>query len=162
MSNESLLVADAGPIIALAAIRRFEILHQLADEVIVPRAVFAEVIAGAPRAGAAELQGAVWVTVADGVADLVAAYGLLVDRGEAEALAIAEARRDSLLVIDDLRARRIARRLGLRFTGTLGILARGKRARLLDRVRPEVQRLADAGFRIDDSLRDAFLESMGE
>ena len=55
MDREVLLVADAGPIIALASIGRFGLLQQLASKVMVPRSVHAEVLAGAPRPGAKEV-----------------------------------------------------------------------------------------------------------
>ena len=43
MVREQLLVADAGPLIALATIGRFSFLRELAAEVLVPRGVQAEV-----------------------------------------------------------------------------------------------------------------------
>ena len=162
MARERLIVADAGPIIALAAINHLELLQGLASDVWVPRAVFDEVQAGAPRVGAAELSAATWIKVVDAAQDLVDAFRLLVDRGEAEALALAKANPGALLVVDDLRARHVAEGLGLRFTGTLGILDLSKRARLLDCVRPEIERLIAVGFRIDSLLVATFLRSVGE
>jgi len=87
---------------------------------------------------------------------------LVVDMGEAEALAVAKGNPGCLLVVDDLRARRVAEELGLRFTGTLGVLGMSKHARILERIRPELERLTAAGFRIDEALSAAFLRQMGE
>ena len=50
----------------------------------------------------------------------------VVDEGEAEAIALA-LEKNVLLIIDDLKGRKTARRLGLRVIGTLGLLkVRGK------------------------------------
>ena len=46
--------------------------------------------------------------------------------GEREALALAMQTQRALLLTDDARARRQARQLGIRLTGTLGVLLRGK------------------------------------
>ena len=124
--------------------------------------MFAEVVAGTPRPGAAEITSATWVRIVDGSPGLIEAFRLVVDHGEAEALAVAKQNPGALLVVDDLRARRVAKELGLRLTGTLGILAMSKRVRLLERVRPELERLASAGFRIDDVLLTTFLQRIGE
>jgi predicted nucleic acid-binding protein len=161
MDRERLLVADAGPFITLAAIGRVELLRELAPEVVVPRAVFDEILAGAPRPGAQEIR-AKWIRVADASRGLSDAFGLLVDRGEAEALALATDLPGSLLVVDDLRARRLAHEVGLRFTGTLGIFAMAKKAGLLTTVRAEIEHLRRVGFRIADALATEFLRRVDE
>lgn len=151
-----------GPLIALATIGRFSFLRELAAEVLVPRGVQAEVLGGAPRPGAREVADATWIRVVDVPGELVAAFRLVVDQGEAEALAVSRAYPDALLVVDDQRARRIAKELGLRLTGTLGILDLAKRDGLIPSVRPEVARLRESGFRIDDALVNAFFLRIGE
>lgn len=45
----------------------------------------------------------------------------IVDEGEAEAITLA-LEKNSLLIIDDLRDRRVARKLGLEIISTLGVL----------------------------------------
>jgi predicted nucleic acid-binding protein len=58
-------VADAGPLIYLAAIGRIDLLHRLFGRVLVPRAVHDEiVIRGAGLPGSAEVAAAEWVEVA--------------------------------------------------------------------------------------------------
>jgi len=161
MAREQLLIADAGPLITLAAIGRFELLRDLASEVVVPRCVFEEVIAGAPRPGAVEIR-ADWIRVAEAKQELADAFALMIDRGEAEALALAKELPAALLVIDDLRARRVAAELGLRFTGTLGILNLAKRAGMVDTLRAEIENLRGAGFHITEAMAAEFLRLAGE
>ncbi|MFY9346090.1 MAG: DUF3368 domain-containing protein [Planctomycetota bacterium] len=161
MGRERLLVADAGPIITLATVGRFGLLRDLASEVVVPRTVFEEIVAGAPRPGATEIR-ADWIRVADARRELSDAFALMVDRGEAEALALAKELPASVLVVDDLRARRLALELGLRFTGTLGILDMAKRSGLLGSLRVEMENLRRAGFRIAEPIAAEFLRRSGE
>ncbi|MBL8896847.1 MAG: DUF3368 domain-containing protein [Planctomycetes bacterium] len=93
---------------------------------------------------------------------LTSALELLVDRGEAEAIALAQSMPGSLLLIDDQRARKLASKLGVRFTGTLGILHLPKIKALIPEVRPEIDRLRAAGIHIDFELSRAFLQRIGE
>jgi predicted nucleic acid-binding protein len=162
MTHERLIVADAGPIIALASIGRFEVLQSLATDVMVPIAVHAEVLAGAPRPGAKEIAAANWLRIVEAPTDLATAFRLVVDQGEAEALALAQGHPGALLVVDDQRARRVAEELGLRLTGTLGVLGMCKRAGILTHVRPEIEQLTRAGFRIEEGLAAAFLRTLSE
>jgi predicted nucleic acid-binding protein len=90
-----------------------------------------------------------------------AAYGLIVDAGEAEAIAVARARA-ALLVIDDDRGRRLALRLGVDVKGTLGILVLAKRSGLLERVRPVVEALPQRGVYVSQRLIDAVLRELSE
>lgn len=50
------------------------------------------------------------------------------DKGEASSIALALEKEDCLLIIDELRGRKLAKRLGLTITGTLGVLAQAKRS----------------------------------
>lgn len=161
MAREQLLIADAGPLITLAAIGRFELLRDLASDVVVPRRVFEEVLAGAPRPGSVEIR-ADWIRVADAKQELADAFALMIDRGEAEALALAKELPASLLVVDDLRARRVAAELGLRFTGTLGILDLARRTGLITSLRAELGKLQGAGFHIAETMAAEFLRLAGE
>ena len=87
-----IVVADAGPLIHLAAIGQLHLIHRLSPEVLVPQAVFDEiVIVGEGLPGALEVKIAARltvVTVARGdVVDALLASGL--HRGGSEAIAVA-------------------------------------------------------------------------
>ncbi len=55
--------------------------------------------------------------------------------GETEVLMLGLESRESILVLDDAFARRVAETLALRFTGTLGLLLDAKRSGLIAQVR---------------------------
>jgi len=87
---------------------------------------------------------------------------LLLDEGEAEAIALALEANASLLLLDDREARLQAKRLGLRVTGTLGILLRARKLGLIEGLREELNKLRETGFRISKSLEEEILKAAGE
>ncbi len=55
-----------------------------------------------------------------------------VDYGEASAIALATEYDDVLLLLDDLKARKLATRLKFKITGTLGVINKAKQMSLID------------------------------
>ena len=85
------------------------------------------------------------------------------DDGEASTIRAALAHGPAALVIlDELSARKAARRLGLHCTGTAGVIVEARRARLIVAVRPLFKRLADSGFHLSPDLVAAILIELGE
>ena len=67
-----------------------------------------------------------------------------------------------LHVLDDGHARRFGRLLGLRMTGTVGVLARATRDGLVPRLAPLLDRLAALGFRLSAQAQAMALTLVGE
>ena len=67
-----------------------------------------------------------------------------------------------LLILDEQPARRLAKSLGLRVIGTIGLLMAGKERGLLVRIRPELDRLLAVRFFMDQDLYDQILSQVGE
>jgi predicted nucleic acid-binding protein len=74
------------------------------------------------------------------------------DRGEAEVIALAQEISADLVVIDERLGRRHARRLGLRLTGTLGVLLKAKEQLLVTEIKPLVEQLQHGGIRLGDAV----------
>jgi len=70
------------------------------------------------------------------------------DKGEASVIALAKETENPLLILDDLKARKIASRLRLKFTGTLGVIHRAKQIKATQKVKPLVEKLLKTNFRI--------------
>ena len=159
---DRIVISNTTPIIALALVRRLDLLHALYEEVWIPPAVAAELRAGGARAGAAELATASYIhTVAlndPRRADLLSDL----DRGEAEVIALAQEHHADLVIIDERLGRRHARRLGLRITGVLGVLLKAKQLGHLDAVRPYVDQMQQDGIRLSAALVQRVLELAGE
>jgi len=75
------------------------------------------------------------------------------DPGERDAILLAEELAADQIVIDEIRGRREAQRRGLRFTGTLGVLAAGAEQGLVD-LRIAVDRLRQTSFYISADILD--------
>jgi predicted nucleic acid-binding protein len=93
--------------------------------------------------------------------NLISALKVMVDDGEAEAIALA-VERNWKIVLDDRRARDLAQRLGLKIIGTVGILVRAKRAGLLPWINPLLNELTEKGFHLSEDLKREALRMAGE
>ena len=78
--------------------------------------------------------------------------------GEAEVLMLALEQSGSIVVLDDAVARRVAASLGMRLTGSLGVLIDAERAGPIPAVKPSLDKLQDLRFRLAAHTRDAVLE----
>lgn len=151
------VVADASCLIALQHVGRLGLLQQLfGDGVVIPRAVQPEVAPTLPDMPE-------WIRVVDVAKpsrpELLAGR---MGEGETEALALADEIEAKAVIVDDLAARRTARELGLRIVGTAGILVRAKQRGLIPAVRPVLDALLAAGFRLSAKVYGRILSAAGE
>jgi predicted nucleic acid-binding protein len=158
-----LVVVNTTPIIALSLIGQLDLLRKLYGRIVVPTAVQAEVFAGgAAGIGIRELREAGWLEVMPlqdpGRADLIADL----ERGEAEVLALAQEQPADLVIIDERLARRHAKRLGMRLTGTLGVLLKAKELGMLEAIAPLIDQLRQGGIRLGDDVVAEVLRLAGE
>jgi len=162
VASDSIVVADGSPLIALARISRLDRLGQLVRHVLIPPAVQEEIHADRDRPGAREVSAALWIRVEAPDPALVSSYVGFVDRGEAEAIALAKSIVDSVLLIDDRRARRLAERLGIRRIGTVGLLLEFRRRGWIESLRRDIDALVANGIYLRQDVIDAALRSAGE
>jgi len=66
------------------------------------------------------------------------------------------------LIIDDLKARKIATTLSLSFTGSIGILIIAKELKLIDSVKYYLEKIQETNFRLSDALINKVLEITNE
>jgi len=69
---------------------------------------------------------------------------------------------DPIVILDEALARRAAEFLGLRLTGTLGLLIDAKRKGVIPQVTPVLRELQALGFRVAGQTRAAVLKLAGE
>lgn len=160
-----IVVSNASPLINLARIGRLDLLERLYGRLVVPDAVWQEVVVdGDGQPGAAEIKAAGWIRVRT-VEDrrLVLSVQRELDPGEAEAIALALEMDAALLLMDERLGRESARYLGVRCTGLVGLLVEAKRKGLIPAVKPLLARLRDiAGFRLSNALVLRVLQDEGE
>jgi uncharacterized protein len=114
-----IVVSDTSPITNLALIGQLSLLKQLYDVIVVPQAVAHEIAAVTPHLGdATDILQLDWIQVRQVANDtLVASLQLELDKGEAQAIALAVELKAELLLLDERRARVVASRLNLTFVG---------------------------------------------
>ena len=84
------------------------------------------------------------------------------DYGEASAIALASDFDNVLLLIDDLKARKLAKRLQFKITGALGIIHKAKQLQIIEKVKPLIDKLSSTDFRIADDIVEEILKINGE
>ncbi len=163
MPAEEIIIADSSPLIGLARIGLLELLPKLAKRIVVPGAVIAEVtVVREDAPAAAEVAKQSWIEVGSADPVLVAPLLIFVGRGEAEAIALAQREPDAVLLMDDLRARKLAQRLGLRRMGTVALLGLAKHQGLIPKLKPALDALVANGIYLRQQLIDSALKEVGE
>ena len=157
-----IIVSNTSPINNLAAAGYLSLLEQLYGKIVIPTAVSQELSAvQTPIAVATQVQAAPWIQIRQ-VSNLatVATIQLQVDRGEAEAIALALELNADLLLIDERKGRAVARSLGISMTGVLGVLIEAKMILAVKPVLNDV--ITKAGFWVHPNLYTSILNAVGE
>lgn len=155
--------SDTSPLQYLHQLGRLELMPRLLGRVAVAPAVIGELAAGHARGvRLPDLARLDWVEQREvkSIPEALLAETNL-DAGEIETIALAM-EDVGLAVLDDGPARRMAKRIGIRYIGTLGILKRAREIGLIHRLAPEFDRLAELGFRFDRSIQEDLLREVGE
>ncbi len=84
------------------------------------------------------------------------------DKGEASAFALCIEHPDSLLIVDDYKARKEADRLQIKFTGTMGILLLAKEKGFLNSLKEIIDLISGTNFRLSKKLVSEILAKAGE
>lgn len=157
-----IVVSDTSPITNLFQIGRLQLLRELFDDVIIPRAVAIEIeFLDSNRNILLQNQ---WIRIVE-LSDRKLLDDLTdeLDPGEAEAIALAIQLGADAVLIDETLGRAEAVRRGLDVTGVVGILIRAKHKELIPRVKPEIDRLVtEAGFWLDPKFIENTLRTIDE
>lgn len=152
------VISNTSPIFYLHRLRRLDLLQKLYQEIIVPKAVVAELEAGRRQGeDVPAIDSYEWIKIrairSPQILGLSTDFGL----GETEVLALALEESDRLVIIDEKLARRIARLRGLRVTGTAGVLLKAKQEGHILAVKPFLDRLQEIHFHLSDNVRTLIL-----
>jgi hypothetical protein len=160
----SLVVCDAGPLIALATIGQVDLLHRLFRQVAVSEQVCAEVRAG----GASSMSAGMFahgtrfrvMALRESVDSLLMA---MLHAGEASTIALARQEGAALVVMDEWKGRRIARDVyGLQVIGTGRVLVEARHAGLVAEVQPLIEQMRVGGYWMADGIAREILKQAGE
>lgn len=152
----SIVVADAGPLIALAKIDHLNLLHQMYGEVLIPPAILKELALESHKPGSAVLKKAVldgWLRMLEiHLSPDKSLLELLLDAGEVEAILLAEHINCRFLLIDERKGRVVAKKRGIPVVGVCGLLLLAKEQGFIPLVVPLLDKLLDIGYRLSSQL----------
>lgn len=142
------IIADTSVLVVFSKIDAIDLLRRLYGEICVTREVADEYAEPLPA----------WIVVKSPKDKrYLALLQTQVDKGEASSIALACDFDDVLLLLDDLKARKLAVKLGFRITGTPGVIAKAKKIGMIERVKPYVEKLQQTDFRISKDILREFL-----
>ena len=161
-----IVISDTTPIISLTKINQLELLEKLFKTVKIPVAVYAELTTNPIFHQEAKLINSktfietVSVIDTKSVTLLQKATGL--DKGESEAIILAEESSANLILMDERKGRQVATQLGNKITGTFGIILTAHAEKLItsEKASENIKQLRNIGIRISDTLYDNLIEKI--
>lgn len=137
------IIADTSCFIVLAKIEELDLLQMVYGQIITTSEIASEYGDLLP----------IWVEIRD-VEDKQKQHilELQIDKGESSAIALAIEIRDSTLIIDDYKARKIAEQLGIHYTGTLGVIIKAKLNAIIPSIKPILGKIRATDFRLSETL----------
>jgi len=146
-----IVITDSSCLIALGKIRQLEILAKLFGQILIPTAVFGEVVEkGRGRAGSQEVRQAHWIDCVT-VQNVLAVTTLQLNHlgaGESEAIVLAIERSADFIILDDWKARQAALALSLPVIGTVAVLKKAVEKQLIGDWSAILEELKNVGFRV--------------
>mgnify|MGYP000135472266 CR=1 FL=1 len=168
-------VANATPLIFLAKVSKLELLSRIFNEIQIPHEVKVEVVdrgkelgyVDAMRVEEAILRGDIIVhkLEKEEISEAIRISKKFdIDIGEAQVIILAKKKRESAVIMDDLKARRIAELYNLKPIGTVGILIECVKQKILTREDSIkiLDTLIEKGFRLSIEMYKQFLSVLSE
>lgn len=157
-----IVVSDTSAISNLLRIGEIALLRLTFTRVLIPTAVYDEICSVEENRRALKIID--WIERVEiseiGLGDELSRR---LHKGEAEAITLAVELSADYLLIDEAEGRSVARSMGIRITGLLGVLSRAKIDGHIDLIKPYIDRLVlEANFRLGQSLIDELLFQAGE
>jgi len=162
------VISNSSTLMHLSAIGRLALLKEFYGKIIIPPAVWKEVVEeGMGRIGVTEAKQARqdgWIDVVSPTdKPLIRLLKHDLDEGEAEVIALAIEQKADVVFLDESNARKIAEVYDLVKTGVIGLLIRAKKEGRIESLKKELNTLRDkAGFWIEEKLYQQVLRSVGE
>lgn len=141
LQEYNIVIADTSCFILLDKINELSILQKVFHTVFTTQEIVAEFRKDLPG----------WVQVK---AVTNKEYQLLlqleVDNGEASAIALSIEEGNALLIIDDNKARKLAAKLNLAYTGTMGVILKAKQSGIIPHIKPIIEKIQLTNFRFSE------------
>ena len=153
--SDKLIVADTGPLIALAHIDLLNVLTDLFDAVYITNGVLHEATFDTAKPGAKKIKASIdsgQIILSSCLKErLFNEVSMVLDLGEAESLCLAH-EINALALVDEKKDRKVGKNKGIKVTGTAAILIKAKQQGLIPQVKPYLIQLNKFGYRLSDNL----------
>ena len=158
------IVCNTSPLILLAKIHRLDTLIRLYRQLMIPKAV-ADEIGNKPGEENDQVQALLkkgTLQLKQVSEKILAELPIDLGRGEREAIALVIDSGADLVILDDRQRRIVSRDRGLSVTGTVGVLIEAKERGFIPSLRPEMDRLIEAGMWINEVFYHRILKEYDE
>lgn len=153
--------SNTTPLIALSAINQLELLPRLFGQIYLTDEVISECSAGG-RIFVQNLRELAWVTHTTYRPTMMPHILLELDWGEKSTILAAQEHQADLVLIDEKLGRNVAEYLGLRVSGTLGVLLKAKRVNLIPSFRQAANSMREQGIFFQPKLIERLAATVGE
>lgn len=161
----SVVIADAGPLIALSRIDSLDLFHGVFGQVLVTEEVRDEALPAADYPGKeviAQAFDAGWLVCPGPFETSWQPTNPGLDAGERSTIAAAVQMPGCLLIIDDRAGRAEAKSHRVAIIGTAAVIGLAKLQGLIPAARPVLEQLQPAGYFIHSRIIEAVLQDIGE
>jgi len=151
------VISNTGPLIALSKGGLLPLLKDLFSEIIIPHAVYRELLGRFSEDIDKALKEFIHVKEVSLEEYEIDAILSDLDEGEKEVIGLAYSlgEEDVLLLMDDRLGREAAKKLGISFTGVVGVLLRAKEKGLLNSVGETLEKIRYNGYWLSDEIIEA-------
>ena len=148
-----IIISDTSCFIILTKIGAIDLLHKVYGQILTTSDIAEEFGEKLPE----------WIIIVD-VLDKYKQkiLELQIDKGESSAIALAIETPDSILILDDFKARKIAQQLGLIITGTIGVIVKAKLIGKISSIIPYLDKIKTTNFRISSEIELQALKEADE
>jgi len=156
-----IVFCDTTPIIALCSIQRLDLLQHVFAKIHVVTEVIEECLAGGPIV-VPDLRRLNWIEVVESTAVVHPSVLLELDKGEKYTIDMARKLNADWVVLDEKIGRNMAEYLGLKVTGTLGVLLKARQQGLIPSFLESVTAMQAQGIYYQPSLVRKLATIIGE
>lgn len=150
--NSEIVISDTSCLILLSKIDELDLLR-ISDQVFITSTILKEFGKPLPN----------WIKILDPQdRHYQKILELDLDHGESSAIALSLEMDNAILIIDDLKGRKVAEQLNLRFSGTFGLILKAKKLGMIAQVGPILEKIKNTNFRFSEGLFNLVLKQAGE
>ena len=150
---QKVIISDTSCLIILDKIGELQLLNKLFGQIIITQEIAKEFKKELPD----------WFTIVEQTNKIYQKIlEASLDKGEASAIAYALEQDNCLLIIDDYKGRKYAEQLGIKITGTLGVIIDAKLSGYIESVKPMLEKIKKTDFRLSVELEKRTIEKSNE